>query len=80
MGIKKPTKQRKVKEICLKIEDAYDSAYRALGAEQRDGAHEEVQKQMVRWLQLSVDACHEWYQHVAPENLEQSHTVSKSVD
>lgn len=66
--IKKPTKQRKVKEICLKMEEAYDLTWRTLGAEQRDGAHEEAQKQMVRWLQQAVDGCHQWYQHVDAAN------------
>ncbi len=66
MTILKPTKQRKVKEICLEMERVYDATYRTLGAEQRDGAHNDIAKQLVRWLQLSVDACHEWYGHVAP--------------
>lgn len=64
--IKKPTKQRKVKEICLKMEEVYDLTARTLGAEGRTEAHEEAQKLMVRWLQLAVDGCHQWYQHVDP--------------
>jgi hypothetical protein len=66
MTILKPTSPRKVKEICLEMERVYDTTYRSLGAERRDGGHDEIAKQMVRWLQLSVDACHEWYGHVAP--------------